>query len=149
MGLKSNALLLFLLQHTNPQKKNCNNNPPGSSSWNKPDYVPADTEFVDMWQADYGAEDQIQYLKSRNAIVVAPSANYPIFTDEMAQMSSRVGGVVRTQSWKMVFAKNDAEYESLKADMIKKAESLGINGFVTWNTDAYAKALELASGYTK
>lgn len=129
--------------------KDYNNNQLGSGMWPKPDYAPADTKLVDMWQEDYGAEDQIQYLSAKNAIAVAPFVNYPVFTDEMEQISARVGDVIKTQSWKMVFAKDDAEYEALKEDMIKKAEGMGINDFVKWYTDAYAEALKLASNYTE
>ncbi len=135
--------------HSTFTLKDYNNNQLGYSLWDKPDYAPADTKLVDMWQEDYGAEDQIDYLTQRDAIVVAPFVNYPVFTDEMEQISARVGDVVKTLSWQMVFAKDDAEYESLKAEMLEKAEGMGINDFVEWYKTEYQNALEIAQNYTE
>lgn len=121
----------------------------GNEFWDKPDYAPADTKLVDMWQEDYGAEDQIDYLNQRDAIVVAPAVNYPVMTDDMQQILARVGDIVQPLSWKMVFAKDEAEYEALKAEMIEKAKGVGIDEYVDWFKEAYADALELASEYTE
>ena len=65
----------------------------------------------------------------------------------MEQLAARVGDVVTTNSWKMAFAKDDAEYEALKTEMIEKAEGLGGDDFVEWWAGEYDKALAEASNY--
>lgn len=124
--------------------------PIGNAYWEKPDYAPADTKLKDMWQEDYKAEDSVDYLTKRgdkNGLVPFPFIAQPIYTDEIEQISSRVGDVIKTISWKMVYAKNDAEYESLKKEMIEKSEGMGINKFVDWYTAEYTKALEFGAKY--
>ncbi len=79
---------------------------------------------------------------------MAPFAAMPPFTDEMEQISARVGDVLKTISWRMVFAKDEAEYNALKAEMIEKAEGMGINDFVEWFDAEYTKAIEFGAKYS-
>ena len=73
----------------------------------------------------------------------------PLMTDEMEQISSRVGDVVKTISWQMIFAEDQAEYDALKEEMISKAEGLGINDFLEWFKVEYENALEFGKQYTE
>lgn len=129
------------------QNPELNNTPIGNGFWEKKEFAPADTKLVDMWQEDYDAVDSIDYLTKNDLLKPFQFVAYPMLTDDMEQMAARIGDVVVTNSWKMAFAKDDAEYEALKAEMIEKAEGMGINDFVEWYTDEYNKALEEASNY--
>lgn len=123
------------------------NSPLNRDLWEKPSYAPADTKIKDEWQEKYKAEDQIDYLTQRDAIAVAPFVAFPLLTDEMEQISARVGEVLQPMSWKMVYAKDDAEYNKLKAEMIEKCKGLGIDKFTEWYAAEYAKALTEAAKY--
>ncbi len=125
-----------------------NNNRLSNSYWTRPEYAPAETKLVQEWQADYKALDQIDYLRQHDGIAMAPFAAMPPFTDEMEQISARVGDVLKTISWRMVFAKDEAEYNALKAEMIEKAEGMGINDFVEWFDAEYTKAIEFGAKYS-
>lgn len=127
--------------------------PISNAYWEKPDYAPADTKLLDMWQEDYGAEDSIDYLTKRGkenpsiGLIPFPFVAQPVYTDEIEQISARVGDVIKTNSWKMVYAKNDAEYDQLKKEMVDKAQGMGIQKFVDWYTAEYQKALEFGAKY--
>lgn len=72
-----------------------------STYWEKPSYAPEDTALVKEWQADYGAEDMISYLMAdESRIQIEPVSSYPTYTDEMEQLSGRLGDIVKTGSWK-------------------------------------------------
>jgi putative aldouronate transport system substrate-binding protein len=122
----------------------------GNVFWDKSPYAPADTKLRLEWQADNGAYDMNSYL-SKNASKTQKEAvsTYPILTDKMVDISSRAGDIIKTNSWKMVFAKDDAEYNSLKEKMISDANGVGINDFVKWYTEEYNKAVDLAAKYSK
>lgn len=122
----------------------------GNVFWDKSPYAPADTKLRLEWQADFGAYDMNSYLtKNAGKTQREAVATYPTLTDDMVDISSRVGDIIKTDSWKMVFAKDDAEYNSLKSQMISDANEVGINDFVKWYTDEYNKAVTLAAEYSK
>lgn len=126
-----------------------NDTPLGSDYWEEKDYAPADTELVKTWQADYGAKDLLTYLNQIDAVQIAPFAPTPTLTDEMELISARVGDVVKTLSWQMIFARDEAEFNSLKEEMISKAEGLGLNDFLEWFRAEYESALEFGKQYTE
>lgn len=105
----------------------------------------------DEWRADMGARDEIEYLTkyTKYGIVVSPFAPMEPVTDKMKQIEANAGSVIQQISWKMIFAKDDAEYESLKKQMIEQADSAGINEYLTWFTEEFNAALERGSKYTK
>ena len=119
-----------------------------SDYWDKMEYAPADTKLEDEWQADYGAEDQIDYLNQHDGIVVAPFAPTPPIPDDLEQIASRVGDVVKTYSWQMVMAKDDAEYKRLQAEMKEKAEGMGVQEVNDWYAAEYEKAYEFGQKYS-
>lgn len=80
---------------------------------------------------------------------IEPVSSYPTYTDEMEQLSGRLGDIVKTGSWKMVFAKDDAEYEQLKNQMIADAQEVGIDRFVELYGAEYEKCLADAEKYAQ
>lgn len=119
-----------------------------SDYWDKMEYAPADTKLEDEWQEDWGAEDQIDYLNQHDGIVVAPFAPIPPIPDELEQIAGRVGDVVKTYSWQMVMAENDAEYERLRLEMKEKAEGMGVQEVNDWYAAEYEKAYEFGQKYS-
>jgi putative aldouronate transport system substrate-binding protein len=120
----------------------------GNAYWDKSPYAPADTKLRLDWQNDFGAYDMNSYFaKNADKIQREAVSTYPTLTDDMVDISSRAGDIIKTNSWKMVFAKDDAEYNSLKEKMVSDANEVGINDFVTWYTGEYNKAVELAAAY--
>ncbi|MNO06339.1 hypothetical protein D3C81_2280780 [compost metagenome] len=50
--------------------------------------------------------------------------------------------MIKQFSWKMVFAKNQAEYDKLKKEMIEKAKGLGYDKVLNWNIEQNKKTFE-------
>lgn len=123
--------------------------PIGNGYWEKPDYAPEKTLLETTWMEDYDANDSVDYSVKNNLVVEKPFFIAPLMTDEMEQISSRVGDVVKTTSWQMIFAEDQAEYDALKEEMISKAEGLGINDFLEWFKVEYENALEFGKQYTE
>ena len=116
--------------------------------WEEQDYAPADTKLTDEWQADYGAEDQIDYLTQRDAIAVVPFAPIPPVSDDLQQITSRVGEVIVEYSWKMIVAEDEAEFEALRQEMEEKAIGMGVEQVNEWYATEFEKAYELGQKYT-
>lgn len=116
---------------------------------NKPDYAPADTKLVADWKKDIGHEWLLEQAYDNGNVIVKPFVTIPTLTDEMETISARVGDVIKTQSWKMIFAKDQAEFDALYEEMVEKAEGMGINEYVDWYRDEYEKGAEFAKQYTE
>ncbi|GHT55672.1 hypothetical protein FACS1894109_02710 [Spirochaetia bacterium] len=102
------------------------------------------------WAARYGAEDQVAYLQKNNMLGIVPSVNVALPNDstDMKLVRSQCGDIVKDTSWKMIFARNEAEFNRLWADMKTQLDGFGWAKLVEYDTqkcrlivDARAKAL--------
>lgn len=85
-----------------------------------------------------GALTSIEALINRGNIV--KTINQAVFSTEeplqmdamLQQKSSQVGAVLTEYNWKMVLAADEAEFNALKEEMIKKAKGLGYDDVVAF-----------------
>jgi len=107
------------------------------------------TKLMKDWQDTVGFKTTTEMLKANNTYTLAPLAVklIPSLSDEMNVTVTKIGEVVKTNSWKAVFAKNDAEFDSYIAEMQKKADGLGIQELLDWANNAWKTAQEDAVKY--
>lgn len=138
-------------QINNTSFKNTNINPDNGDPY---DYLlwtstlqKAPTKVDESWRAAMGgALTPKEYLEKNNMIAVMK----PIFTgtpptpitDELEQKRGQVAQVIRQFSWKMVFAKNEAEFDKLKKEMIEKSKGLGYEDVLNFNIEQNKKVFE-------
>ncbi len=74
-----------------------------------------------------GAATTIEYLQTNDQILVAPGASYttPADSSEIETLRNQVKAAVVQYSWQMVFAENEAQFESLKKELQETAAGLG------------------------
>lgn len=86
--------------------------------------TPLDTSWG---EAMGGAISTIDYLTQKDQFMVAPGTSFiqPAETAEISTLRSQCKAIIVENSWKMVFAKNADEFNSLLADMQKIVEGLG------------------------
>ncbi|UJF34864.1 type 2 periplasmic-binding domain-containing protein [Paenibacillus hexagrammi] len=102
------------------------------------------------WREAMGVLTPKEYFVKTNKIAV----NTPPFTgkapatepSDIKQKRSEVGKAIKTYSWKMVFAKNESEYNSLKQELLKKAKGLGYDEVVKWELDQTTNTVWKAMG---
>ncbi len=72
------------------------------------------------------AETTIDYLEKNDQLLVAPGASYlaPEDDSEIETLRNQVKSTVVEYSWKMVFAKDEAEFNSLLKEMQDTAKGL-------------------------
>jgi multiple sugar transport system substrate-binding protein/putative aldouronate transport system substrate-binding protein len=73
------------------------------------------------------ATSTMEYLKSNDMVTVAPGAGYaaPADSSEIETLRNQVKAIIVQYSWQMSFAANQAEFDSLLAEMQEKAIGLG------------------------
>ncbi|GAA4775189.1 type 2 periplasmic-binding domain-containing protein [Microbacterium gilvum] len=84
--------------------------------------------FTEDWSAHMGgATSTMEFLEANDQITVAPGAGYtaPADTSEIETLRNQIKASIVQYSWQLVFAEDDAQFESLLAEMKTTAEGLG------------------------
>jgi len=108
------------------------------------------TKLMEDWMNVTGYKTTSEMLKDKNMRTITPLAMRmpPPMDDDMQTIVGQIGDVVKTNSWLMVFAKDEAEFQAYYDEMVEKAEGLGIQKVLDWCNEAWKNALEEASKYT-
>lgn len=86
------------------------------------------TPLSEDWSAHMDdATSTMDYLQKNDQVMVAPGASYtaPADSSEIETLRNQIKSVIVQYSWKMSFAKNDAQFDSLQKELISKANGLG------------------------
>lgn len=100
------------------------------------------TNLQKEWSSVTGYNTTMEYLKDKDMTIEIPIAQalIPAMTDDISSLASKIGEIVKEDSWKMIFAKDDAEFQSYYDDMIKKAEGLGLQTVYDWSLESWNSA---------
>ncbi len=112
--------------------------------------TPLDTD----WQAAMKAKTTIDYLKQHDGYVVAAGNGYiaPTIPADVDAIRVQCKDIIIAESWKMVFAKNQAEFDSLLKGMQDTVKGLGIDTVLNYEktvTDAMTAARKEAVANAK
>jgi len=85
--------------------------------------TPLDT----AWQTAMKAKTTLEYLQNSNQIMVAPGCAFiaPAEDTEIATLRGQCKAIIIEYSWKMVFAADQAEFDSLLKEMQTTVKGLG------------------------
>ena len=100
------------------------------------------------WRDAMGELTVKDYVVKNNKVAVQP----PYFSEQarteepsdIKQKKAEVGKVIKEYSWKMMYAKDDNEFASLKEDMVSKAKGLGYDEVIKWQVENYEKTVGAA-----
>lgn len=86
----------------------------------------AHNPVLDDWYTVNG-EYSCMYQRDGDKMEREPSMSLPPISDEMLTIESSIGSILKENSWKMVFAKDEAEFEALWEQTKKEAKALGLD----------------------
>ena len=97
------------------------------------------TDMKKAWQEKFGAEEPVDYMKANNALLVSPSVSVQIASDssDMSVIRNQCAETVKEYSWKMVFAKDDAEFDAFWDEMTTKLDGFGFQELVKFDMERY------------
>lgn len=95
--------------------------------------------LIEKWRKAMGALTVKDYLMDNNMI----SVKKPVFMgrapeimpDELMQKQGQVATVIKQYSWRMMYAKDETEFNQLLSEMTTKAKGLGYDEVLKWNID--------------
>jgi putative aldouronate transport system substrate-binding protein len=101
------------------------------------------------WATTTGYQTTLDYVRGKDMVLQIPLAQVLTtpMTDEIGSLASRIGDIVKSYSWKMVFAKNEAEFDSIYKEMRTKAEGLGLQKVYDWSLENWNQAQAKAAKY--
>ncbi|GBF72230.1 hypothetical protein PA598K_00468 [Paenibacillus sp. 598K] len=103
------------------------------------------TALTTAWQEAYGATNPTDYYIKNNMIDIVPNINTSLGSDssDVKNKRSQVSDYVKNTSWKMIFAKNEAEYKQLWDKMKTDVVGLGWNEVVAADKAKAEKIVKL------
>ena len=87
----------------------------------------ATSPLEEDWRAHMGANTTMEYLENNNMILVAPGSSYttPEEDSSIQTVRGQCKAAVVDNSWKMIFAKDKAEFDKYLTEMRETTEGLG------------------------
>lgn len=79
------------------------------------------------WASHIGSQSVMDYLQDNNALIVSPGVSYKTAkeTTELSTIRVQCAAAITEYSWKMVFATDDSEFNSLYSDLLNRTTALG------------------------
>lgn len=99
------------------------------------------TPLDKSWQEKMSALTTLEYLQENNQIIVAPGTDFiaPAATSEIDTLRAQCKAVIIENSWKMVFAKDEAEFNSLLENMQTTVKGLGYDDVLAFDMENAAQ----------
>ena len=114
--------------------------------------VEEDTDEKAEWRELYGVDYMID-LTGDNIKTATFYDNVAIFckqpTDDQSLIIAAAKDIIVNNSWRMIYAKTDAEFDAIWAETVADCEALGIKEIVSWRLDQLEQATALRDSMTK
>jgi putative aldouronate transport system substrate-binding protein len=101
------------------------------------------------WQETTGYSTMRDLVWEEQGYTPIPLAQamIPTIPEDIQSLASQIGDVIKTSSWLMMFAEDEAEFNVLYDNMVERAEGLGIDKVLEWGRKAWAEAQTAAAKY--
>jgi putative aldouronate transport system substrate-binding protein len=103
------------------------------------------TALTTEWQKTYNATTPTEYYQNNNMIDIVPNINTSLGSDssDIRNKRSQISDYVKNTSWKMIFAKNQAEFDQLWTKLKTDVVGLGWDDVISVDTERAQKIVKL------
>ncbi|MBP5623528.1 MAG: sugar ABC transporter substrate-binding protein [Lachnospiraceae bacterium] len=117
--------------------------PYGNTHWSSWKAATA-TKTKNEWAARFGVQEPVDWMKAHNALLVRPSVSVSLPTEDadITVIRNQVGQEVKDDSWKMIFAASEAEFDAMWDEMTTNLDSLGFQDLYKFDVDKYTIELD-------
>jgi len=104
-----------------------------------------DTKLRQEWQQMFGTTNATEYYIKNNMIDIVPNINTSLGSDssDIKNKRSQISDYVKDASWKMVFAKDQAEFDQLWSKMQTDVKGLGWDDVFAVDSERAQKIIRL------
>ena len=107
------------------------------SDWFETESLEDKTALEKDWIEHTGCVDDVDYITKNNMIINVPSMDIGTPPDDILEIQNRIGAFCAPQSWKCIFAKNDAEFDALWTELQETADGMGQQKVIDWFEENY------------
>ena len=102
------------------------------------------TATTNEWMEKYNADNEGKYLEGTDQLKMVANINIPLATDstDIALIRSQCGTLIKDTSWQMVFAADEAEFNSLWDNMMTQLEGLSWSTLTEYDTEKYQPLID-------
>ncbi|SEU20504.1 extracellular solute-binding protein [Paenibacillus sp. NFR01] len=103
------------------------------------------TALTTDWQKTFDAVNATDYYRKNNMIDIVPNINTSLGTDssDIKNKRSQISDYVKDTSWKMIFSKNQADFDQLWTKLKSDLVGLGWNDVLAADTEKAQKIVKL------
>ncbi len=97
------------------------------------------TQMRKDWEKKYDASDATDWMTKNGKIVVSPSVSVALPSDsaDISVIRNSVNKSVCDASWRMIFAKNDAEFDKMWEDMTAEVKGFGFDELYKFDVEKH------------
>lgn len=102
------------------------------------------TDMKREWQEKFDAEEPVDYMKKNNLLVISPnvSVTLPSDSSDISVIRNQCNDTLCDYSWRMIFAKDDAEFDSMWDEMCVQMDGLGFQELYAADAEKYQIELD-------
>lgn len=102
------------------------------------------TEMKEEWTERFGAENDVEYMKNNKVLLASPNVSValPANTPDIDTTRNLCNTEVCDASWRMIKAKDDAEFDQMWDEMTKTLDGLGFQELMASDTAKFTIELE-------
>lgn len=97
------------------------------------------TDMKKAWQAKFGADEPVDYMKKNNKLVISPNVSVALPTDtpDISVIRNQCNDTVCDYSWRMIYATSDAEFDAMWDDMTKELNGFGFEDLMKFDIEKH------------
>ncbi|MDE5933202.1 MAG: sugar ABC transporter substrate-binding protein [Lachnospiraceae bacterium] len=102
------------------------------------------TKTTIEWREKFGAENEVEYLKSNGMMNPVPSINMSLAIDttDIGLIRSQCKTIICDSSWKAIYAADEAAFEAAWDEMCKQLDGFGWQDLVAFDTEKYQPVVD-------
>ncbi|MBE5984165.1 sugar ABC transporter substrate-binding protein [Lacrimispora sp. AGF001] len=102
------------------------------------------TQMKKDWAAKFGAAEPVDYMKKNNILLISPNVSVSLPSDsaDISIIRKQCSDVFSDYSWRMIYAKDDGEFDSLWSEMCTQMDGMGFQELSKFDKDKYQIELD-------
>lgn len=97
------------------------------------------TQMKKDWAARFGSAEPVDYMKDHHVLLISPnvSVSLPSDSSDISVIRNQCSDLFSDYSWRMIYAKDDADFDSLWDEMCTQMDGLGYQDLVKFDKEKY------------
>ena len=102
------------------------------------------TQMEREWADKFGAAEPVQYMKKNNVLFVSPNVSITLPSDpsDISVIRNQCESVLEDYTWRMIFAKDQKEFDSMWDEMSSQMDGLGFQQLVDFDKQKHQPELD-------